>query len=146
MQIRQTKLRVAQAVAEGIERREGRINVSRTVFGVGVRRVGRAACVLVIVVERLLPDGAREGDGQLAARIHIAEENIGDAVACLRSGEPRFENRVRIFREPFDCQRTPVHQNDDDGLARRFESLHQIQLSPRQIERRARRRLAAHVR
>src|SRR2546423_1459192 len=100
----------------------------------------------MIVVERLLADCAREGDRQVASGIDIAEENICNRVASFSSSKPRFENRWTVFGNPVDCERTPVHQNDDDGLAYRLYSLDQIQLATRQIERTARRRLAAHVR
>src|SRR5205807_10097919 len=97
--VRQAEGRVTEAVAEGEERRPRHVNVLGRVV---VVRVGRAARVDVVVVERLLPDGARERRGQLAAGVHVAEENVGQSVPGLRAGEPRFEYGGRVLRDPVD--------------------------------------------
>src|SRR5256714_8399729 len=123
--------RVAQAVAEVIERAVD-ARLLALPLRVGLRRE----------VVRYLPRGLREGDGQLAARIVVAEENVGDGSAALRSGEPGFDDAGDILVHPVDAHGPPVDENYDHGLARRVDGLHQLQLTARQIQARARRALA----
>ena len=85
--------RVAEAVAELVERRAGAdVAVARVVLR---RRVTRTAGRLVVVVDRDLADVARERDRQLAAGVDLAEEHVGDAVARLDAAEPGLEDRRR---------------------------------------------------
>src|SRR5205085_9990703 len=77
-QVRQTEGRVAEGVAEGEERRDGHVQVLRGVL-LAARRAARAR---VVVVERLLAGGAREGDGEMACGVHVAGGDAGDGVTA----------------------------------------------------------------
>src|SRR5947207_7432228 len=122
---------VAQAVAEVVER------------AVHARLLALPLCVgLRREVVRYLPRGLREGDRELAARVVVAEENVGDGGAALRAGEPGFEYAGDVLVHPVDAHGPPVDEDDDHGLARRVDGLHQLQLPARQFEARAARALA----
>src|SRR3546814_18421000 len=81
-------------------------------FRIGVRRIDRSPGVLHVVMDRYLPDGAREGDGQLARRIIAAIEDIGDRVAAHRTGIPGLQYRIDLGVGPFDAVRPPAHQHE----------------------------------
>src|SRR5438045_4095949 len=123
--------RVAQAVAEIIERTID-ARLLALPLRVGLRRE----------VVRYLPGGLRKSDGQFAARIVDAEENVGDGSAALRAGKPGLDDAGDVLVHPVDAHGSPVDEDDDRGLARRVDGLHQLQLSARQIETRAARALA----
>ena len=104
------------------------------------------AGVRVVVVERHLADGPREGRGQLAAGVHVAEEGVDDRVAGLGPAEPGLEDRRHVVGDPGDGQRPAVHQHDHRRLAGRVDRLDEVELVARQADRAAGRRLAAHLR
>jgi hypothetical protein len=115
LEVRESKLGVAQPVAERVERRPGHVEKFGGVLVVRIRRPSR---VLVVVVERQLSHGAREGDGELAAGVHVAEEHVGDGRAGLRAREPRLKDGGRILGGPVNRERSPVHEHDGVRLAR----------------------------
>src|SRR2546421_7568276 len=119
---------IAQPVSEIIERAVD-ARLLALPLSVGLRRE----------VVRYLPGGLREGDGELAARIVVAEENVGDGRSALRAGEPGFDDAGDVLVHPVYAQGPPVDENYDHGLARRVDGLHQLQLTARQIETHARR-------
>ena len=85
------------------------------------RRVARAAGRLVVVVDRHLADVAREGDRQLAARVDLAEHDVGDGVAGLDAAEPGLEDRRRGGVDLRQRQRPAVEQHDRERLAGRLD-------------------------
>ena len=94
---------------------------------------------------RHLADRARERDRQLASGVHVAEQHVGDRVPGLGTWKPRLEDRRHVLGDPADRQRPAVHQHDRDRLPGCVHGLHQVELRAGQIERAARRRLAAHL-
>ena len=74
----------------------------------------------MIVIERLLPDAARERDGKLATRVNIAEQYVGNCVASLRSGKPGLQNRRGVLGNPVDREWAAVHEHDNHRLAGRM--------------------------
>jgi hypothetical protein len=55
---------------------------------------------IVRVAEGNLARGARPGDGQLALRIRIPENNISDGMTTFRAGIPGFEDeRIRSLSQ-----------------------------------------------
>src|SRR2546423_9588929 len=127
--------RVAQAVAEIIER-----TIDARLLALPLR-VGLRGEVV-----RYLPGGLRKSDGQFAARIVVAEENVGDGSAALRAGKPGLDDAGDVLVHPVDAHGSPVDEDDDRGLARRVDGLHQLHLPARKIETRAGRALAAGLR
>src|SRR5687767_6716994 len=88
-------------------------------------------------VERDLPRGFGKRHGQFAARVVIAKENFGDRRAPLRSREPSLHDRRHVLVDPVDTQRPAIQQYDNHRFTDRVNSLHEIQLTPGQIETRA---------
>ena len=88
---------------------------------------------------------ARESDGQLAARVGIAEQDFGNRVAALTAGFPGLQDRRNVLRRPTDAQRSAVQKHKHHRLAERHDGLEQLLLPSRQIERGARGGLAGHV-
>ena len=78
--------RVAQPVAERIQRRRGAVDV----VALPVRA---AAGDLVPVVDGDLPGRARIRDRQLPAGIRLADERLGDRGGALLAGKPREQHR-----------------------------------------------------
>jgi len=82
LEARESEGRVAEPVAEWIQRRRGEIRIARRecwiVFG-SVRKI-------VVVVDGNLAGDAQPGDRKPGAGIHVAKEHIGDGVAAFRAG------------------------------------------------------------
>ncbi len=78
--------------------------------------VGGAAGRELIVEERLLYHRARKRGGQLAARVRVAEENIGDSRAGLDAGIPCFKNRGDVFCCPLIASGRPSKSTSTVGL------------------------------
>ena len=79
--------RVAQAEAEGIERRDV------------VEEIAAARRGLVVVEGRQMANRARNGDGQLAAGVDVAEERVGNRAAGLLAHVPALEDRRNALAE-----------------------------------------------
>src|SRR3984957_15234888 len=109
----ETERRVAKSVTERIKRFGGKIPVTRGEAGGVFGLVGE----IVIVIERLLADGAGPGDGQLAAGIDVAEQNIGDRVTANRAGIPGFQNCGNVFRSPANIEGPAVQQNEHERFS-----------------------------
>src|SRR5437588_5912790 len=88
---------VAQSVSEIIERA-----VDARLLALPLR-VGLRGEVV-----RYLPDGLRECDGEFAARIVVAEENVCYPSAALRAGEPSLDDAGHVLVHPVDAQGPPV--------------------------------------
>ena len=107
------------------EREEGR--------GGGVDVLGRVSVarrrpprVQVVVIEGHLADDAREGHGQFAAGVDVAEQDVGDRVPPLSPGEPGLEDRGYVLRDPADGERSAVDQYDDGRRPRGVDRLDQL--------------------
>ena len=83
-------------MAEGPQRQVRAVDV----VAVPVRAPARR---LVRVVDRDLADVAGHGDRELAARVGVAEEDVGDRGGALVAGHPRVEDRGRALRPPRGC-------------------------------------------
>ena len=114
------ELAVAEPVSERIQRVAARdVAVPRRPPHLHVARAARG---LVVVVDRHLADPPREGDGQLAARVDLAEHDVGDRVAGLDAGEPRLEDRRRVVVDAAQRQRAAAEEHDDERLAGRLDA------------------------
>ena len=82
------------------------------------------------VVERLLANGARETRRQLAGRVHIAKENIGNRGPRFDARTPRLKNGRHMLGGPFQLQRPPGEHDQDHWLAGRDHRLQQLFLRP----------------
>src|ERR1017187_4054338 len=104
--------RVGKSVAKGEERAVWDIDVAgdKARVSVGRRREidpsGRASCWQVVVVERLLPDGAGKAHRELAAGRHISVECVSDGVPGLGSREPDRHDCSHMFAGPVEDQGT----------------------------------------
>src|SRR6185437_1923348 len=125
------ELGVTKPVAKRIERRPRHVEVLRSVTVLSLRRTAR---VHVIVVDRNLAHCARYSHRQLATRIYLTKEDIGDRIACLTATHPRFENRRHVVSNPADRQWSPIFEHHDRRLAGSLNRLHEFHLTPRQIE------------
>src|SRR6185503_8824537 len=96
--------RVAEPETEGVER------CSR------VEEIAAARGWLVIVIDRQLPDRAGDGYRQLAARIDLAEQDVGDPMPSLLTKIPAFDHRRRFLGKIIDGQRAAVEQHNDGWL------------------------------
>ena len=109
----------------------------------------RAAGVLVLVVDRHLPRDAREGDRELPARRDVAEQHVGERVAVLDAEVPALDDRRRCCRRATarraaarsSARRPPA----SPARAARTTACASASCEPGQLQRRAARRLAAHV-
>ena len=97
------------------------------------------------IVHRRVIAAAREGDGQLAARVDIAEEDIRDGVTTLRPGLPGFQDCGYVLRCPVDAQRASVQQDKYNRLAQGYNRFEQLFLAARQIQRAARCCFTGHI-
>src|SRR6185369_6368036 len=127
------KAGVTQPVTEWIERLAGKIPVTRGELG-GVIRIMRQ---VMIVVDRLLTCGLRPTHRQLAARVHIAEEDIDNGIATHRAREPCLQDRRHMRRGPADIERPAAQQNENDWLSRSLNRLQHLLLISREAERRS---------
>src|SRR5215216_1057056 len=109
------------------------------------RRAARPSGRLVVVVDRYLADPDRERDGQLAARVDLAEHHVGDSVARLHPREPGLEPRRRVADDVLERQWPTVEEHNRYRLAGGDDRPDQVLLSARQIERGSRLGLASHL-
>src|SRR5579863_828618 len=121
----EAKCGVAEAVAEGEERRA---------VDEGVAAVARR---LVIVIVGKLPDGAREGDGQFAAGINVAEEDVGRSGAAFPAEIPAFENGGNVGSNPVDGERAAVDEEDYGRRTGVEYGFDELALGTNKIQRRA---------
>ncbi len=99
----------------------------------------------MVVVHRDLPDRTREGDGQLARRVVVTEQHVGDGIAALGASEPGFQDGIGLFAFPGDRQRPAVHQHQYQRLASGFQGLDQLALAGRDLQGGAAGRLVRHA-
>ena len=100
----------------------------------------------MVVVDRDLAEAARERDRELAARVDLAEQHVGDGVAGLDAREPGLEDRRRGGIDVRQRQRAAVEEHDDERLARRLDRVDELLLLARQVDLAARGGLTAHAR
>ena len=90
---RDRERRVAEPEAERVQRvARAQVAVARVVL---LGHVAGTPGRLVVVVDRHLSDPLRERDRQLAARVDLPEDDVGDRVAGLDAREPGLEDRRR---------------------------------------------------
>ncbi len=124
LESRVREARVAEAIAEGIER-------SAVEVAVG------AARHRVVGEGRELVDALVEGHRQAARRVVVAGQGLGDRGATLLARVPRLQDRVRVLVRPVDRERAAAHQHHHERLARRLHGLEQLLFLARQVEARA---------
>ena len=119
-------LQLESGVAEAVTKREQRRDI--------VEQIAAARRRLVVVENGQVADGAREADGELAAGIGVAEEDVGDGVAGLLAEVPALEDDRHVRDEVVDRERTPVEEESDDRLAERGHGFDQLILAADQVE------------
>ena len=88
---------------------------------------------------------ARDGDRQLAARVDVAEQHLGDGLARLLAQVPALEDRPHFFDEMANRQRPAVEQQRDDRLRRsRPRRVDQFVLQADELELRPVAQVVAH--
>src|SRR5208337_4299088 len=118
------KLRVAEAVTKGIERRAGEVAVCPVRHRIVLKRWK-------------LVDASVKGDREAAGGIIDAGKSLRDGRAALFTGVPRFEYRVGVLFHPVHAEGAAVKQNHDQRLACRGDAFQQILLGLGQVEARA---------
>eukprot|EP01022_Parablepharisma_sp_SALTPOND_P020757 TRINITY_DN385_c0_g5_i2.p1 TRINITY_DN385_c0_g5~~TRINITY_DN385_c0_g5_i2.p1 ORF type:complete len:1301 (+),score=540.87 TRINITY_DN385_c0_g5_i2:9683-13585(+) len=119
---------IAQAIAEGIQRTIGLVEVLRGVvarlaFGKGTSHAR------MVVVAGDLAHRTREGQRQLARGIDVAEEDIGNRIAAFGAGVPGLQDSRGVLARPVQVQRTAIHQHQYQRLAGRLQGLEQGHLA-----------------
>ena len=71
----------------------------------------------MVVVKLDLPCRPRKRHRELAARVVVAEKNVGNGAAVLIAEKPALDDGRRIARQLGNRQRATVHQHDDDRFA-----------------------------
>ena len=99
----------------------------------------------MVVVDRDLADRARKADGQLAGRVVVAEQHVGNGVAALDAGVPGFQNGIGFFLLALQCERSTIHQHQHDRLAGGLHRGDQGALALRQIQAGSARRFVRHA-
>ena len=115
---------VTQPVAEREQRGAGLVPVATALV---LWRVGQR----VRVDHRHLANGAGPGEGELAARRCVAEEQVRSRLAAPSAGVPDVENRRYVFRSPAQIEGPAIHDHQDDGCSGRDDRLQQFELMPR---------------
>ena len=109
------KVSIAESEAEGIERAL-RHAVAEAV-GIESLALGGVAGGFVGEVERDLAGGFREGDGDFAAGIVIAEKCLGDGGAAGLAGDAGVEDGRDMALDVVEGHGLADEQHGDDGLA-----------------------------
>src|SRR5208282_5524285 len=114
---------VAQAEAEGIERRA--IEVAIRAFGHGV-----------VIERRKLIDGFVECYRQAARWTEISRKRFGDRRSALSARIPRFKNcwNIGVAVGPIDGERAAIRKNEDRGFADGGNSFKELFLRNGQID------------
>ncbi len=99
----------------------------------------------MVVEERLLPGAAGPGDGEFAAGVGGAEEEVGGGETAVGAGIPEFEDGGDVLAGPVDIERAAVEQKQDDGFAGGDGGFEKLLLAAGKGERGAGGVLAAHV-
>src|SRR6266404_507744 len=94
----------------------------------------RAAGHPVVLERRELSYGFVESDWEPAARVVIAEQDIGESSASLFARIPELHDGRDAFVSPVDPKRATAGKDKDNGLAGRGHSFEQLLLDPGQIE------------
>ena len=115
---------VAQAEAEGVERRAAEVAV-------------RASLHRVVRERRQLIRARVEGHGQTARRVVRARQRVGKRRARLLAAVPRRQHRGGVLGRVVRRDRAAAGQHDDHGLARRDGGLDQGLLRLGQFQGRA---------
>ena len=90
-----------------------------------------------VVIHRHLAARAREGDGQAAARIDLAEERLRHGLAAEHAAVECAEERVRVLRRAAHRQRLGGNQHRDERNAERAQRVKQLHLPAGELQHRA---------
>ena len=85
-------------------------------------------------IERNLANAPRDCDGQLAARVGIAEQHVGERRAAVLAGEPQLDDGGHMLHGPIHAERPAVAQHEGQRPARGVERLEQLLLVAGQVE------------
>ena len=86
------------------------------------------------VEDRHLADGAREGHRQLAARVGVAEQHVGDGRPTLLARQPGLQDGRDVLGDPGDGQRPAVDQHHHGRRTGGDHRLHQRLLDAGQVQ------------
>src|SRR3954470_16422528 len=137
-EILERKPRIAEAPAEREQRLQTFIEI---IQGEALARLVRPAARQAVVIERKLAHRPRVAHRELAARVDVAEERLGDRGGPFRAGVPRHEDGRELVCDAGEFQRPPRDEDDDDGLACRRERFKERALPARPRDAGARGRL-----
>src|SRR5579859_327100 len=104
-----------------------------------------AARIELVIIKRLLPDGARPGHNQFSGWIGIAEERSNERGAGLHSRKPRGKNRGNVFERPGESEWPTAEEDQDDRFSRGNNRFEELFLAAWQAEMRARSSLTSHI-
>ena len=93
---------------------------------------GRTACILSCVIKRHLSHHTRQANRQVAARIDLAGEDIGNRGTAHCTRVKQIDHGVGQLGLLGDCHRTSGHQHTYHRLPGGFESAKHLCLSARQ--------------
>ena len=130
LEVRVTVGRVTETIPERVQR-----SIDHRLFFLRLELFGpRLRPALEREVVGNLADGLGERDRQLAGRIVVAEQDVGDRAAAELALEPRFDDRRCVAIDPVDRERPAVQQDDDHRLARVVDRLRELQLEAGEIQ------------
>ena len=101
---------------------------------------------MVVVEDRDLADGPRERDGELAARVHLADEDLHRGGRRAAAALPAPEERVHLRGEVGERERAAGAAEADERASKRGDLLDEGNLRGRERDVAARLLLAAHPR
>ncbi len=86
------------------------------------------------VKDGLLPGVLRKRHGELAGRIEIAEQELGERRAALHAGVEAFDDRGGVIRGRRQRQRLAVHERQHDGATERHHRVDERALTALQLQ------------
>ena len=126
-EVTKAEIRIREAIAEGEERRQviGVVVAIADIQTFGVRRLVVDAGILRRGVGRYLAAAGREGHGQLARGIHVAEQHRRDGVAVFLPRIPGLHDALHLAEPRHQDGRASVEHHDGVrvGLGDRLDQL-----------------------
>ena len=90
----------------------------------------------MVVEDRKLPGRARDGDGQPAAGVHVAQQHVGHGVARFLTQIPAVGDGGHRAVDVHEAEWAAAEQQYDHGLAGFAHGIHQLVLHGAQLEAR----------